>query len=582
MSNLSVDFSPVLRAIDHMGNVVQSELASVHTHVGQVRNEVVTAQTELAELRRNFEEYVLQAERTANIQRAETKLSGLKDDLEREFGHHNVVRRTSVGILQAFDVGNVSNRTVSQVSEELMIQTPRYWLAPAIVALAAWSRGDEENARLSVAEAFRRDARKCALFFALVLRRQSRMDASVRWLRQYLLGMDPMNLTREFVVVLECINKGAFGPQGEALAAEKLSEWTTQLRSDPEVLDKQVEAWRAFVATQAQQLNRSEFPVLRLTCPQWPLLESLVEDASAIPVTIEWFETAQNRLDSRGDIASDVLDSILDTLVTEYDEDELPLRREIVYNEAILDENGDLDRARSQADAMQKVLNEYEDVVTLQTGAAMYPERAGVGPGTQRAAIGVSRDEAIAGVSAFTAGYRSRVLHAITITLSPSHSSYAQAMNFPGWSEQSSTPEPQAINGLVSTWQQALAAERERLRFKPKTMTIPIVIASAITLIAFFIAPPVPGLIALLASAGVIGLMWRSREGKAKAALAALAAAEQQAIDESVRLYRAAIAEYLDLGGEYQALDSQEAELLHLLQTWPTAATSSAITGGQR
>ena len=36
-------------------------------------------------------------------------------------------------------MGNISNAVATNVAEELMIQTPRYWLAPALVALAAWS-----------------------------------------------------------------------------------------------------------------------------------------------------------------------------------------------------------------------------------------------------------------------------------------------------------------------------------------------------------------------------------------------------------------------------------------------------------
>jgi len=576
MSNVHIDLSPITRRIDELGHLVDRQLSEVNANVGIVRSEVVTTQAELLELRAQFEAFVAYAERTANIQRAETKLSGLKDDLEREFGHHNVVRRTSIGILQAFDVGNVSNRTVGQISEELMIQTPRYWLAPAVVTLAAWSQGNEETATVSVAEAFRRDPRKTALFFALVLRRQARMEAAVRWLRQYLLGMDPLLLTREFVVVLECINVGAFGPQGEALAAEKLLEWNTQLRRDPDIVDRQVEAWRAFIATRSQRLDDDQFPVLRTTSPQWQSVQYVLEMASALPVTIEWFEAVQRRIDHRSGAAHDVLDSILEDLVTEFDEDELPLRREILFHEAVIDENGDLPRARSRADTLQSALDEHIDIVTLQTNAAIQPDVAGVGAGTQRTAIATSRDDAISGVGAFTAEYRSRVLPAIGIQLSPTHSSYAVAFNFPGWQVRSDAPEQDAIADLTHTWQEALAAERERLRFKPGSMTVSIIIAAAVTLLLFFFGP-VPGIIALLASGGVVALLWSQRKKKADAALAQLDASENAAVEDSIRLYRAAIAEFIDAGEEYRSLDSREGDLLKLLRGW--AATS--LTDGK-
>ena len=138
---------------------------------------------ELSQLRADFLAFTQQSERRANLQRAETKIGVLQDKLEHEFGHHKVVRRTATGLLQAFDVGLVSEESVRSVSEELMIQTPRYWLAPALVALAAWSADEKSLCERAVAEAYRRSPTKTALLFTLVLRRQNRLESSARWLQ---------------------------------------------------------------------------------------------------------------------------------------------------------------------------------------------------------------------------------------------------------------------------------------------------------------------------------------------------------------------------------------------------------------
>lgn len=565
---VNVDLSPITRAIGQLERHLDQSVSEVHVEVGRARNDISTTYSELTKLREEFEAYVEQAERSVNIQRAETKLSGLKDDLEREFGHHNVVRRTSIGMLQAFDIGNVTNRTVGQVSEELMIQTPRYWLAPALVALAAWSRDDEDMAKRSLEEAYRRDSRKTALFFALVLRRQGRVLGSVRWLRQYMTGLDPMLLTREFVIVLECVNLGAFGPQGVELASERISEWNTQLRESPEVVESQIDAWTKFIGTHRQQLQQSEFPTLRQTSPEWPTLQQLLESASAIPVAADWFDAARDRKDNRSNVAEDVLDEILESLVTEFDSDELPLRREILFNESVIEENGALDRARERADALQHTLDENFDVVSLETAAAMQPEVLGVGAGTQRTAIGTGRNEAISGIGRYTLGYRSKVVQEVTINLSPQHSNFASTFGFPGWSTRTSVPDGQAVQDLRMTWDSAISAMREQLTFKPTSMILPIVIGCAVTLFLFLLGPA-SGIVALLVAAGIVGWMWYSKQDASNKALANLEATKDQAVGESVRVYRAAIAEYTDAGQLYWQLDSQEADLLKILNTWP-------------
>ena len=150
------------------------------------------------------------------MQQSQVKIVDLKAQLDREFGHYSVVRRTSVGLLQGFDVGNISNAVATNVAEELMIQTPRYWLAPALVALAAWSHDRQDIAEKSVQEAFSRDRHKTSLFFTLVLRRQGRMSGSVRWLRHYMASLDPSALTREFAVILEASSCNARRAVGRA------------------------------------------------------------------------------------------------------------------------------------------------------------------------------------------------------------------------------------------------------------------------------------------------------------------------------------------------------------------------------
>lgn len=224
----SIDLTPLSRQINEVGreiiNNLGSQIDGVQANLGTVRNDLQLTRSELADLREEFQQFVEEAARVAAVQQSQVKIVDLKAQLDREFGHYSVVRRTSVGLLQGFDVGNISNAVATNVAEELMIQTPRYWLAPALVALAAWSHDRQDIAEKSVQEAFSRDRHKTSLFFTLVLRRQGRMSGSVRWLRHYMASLDPSALTREFAVILEASSCNAFGPEGNELLSAKLAE----------------------------------------------------------------------------------------------------------------------------------------------------------------------------------------------------------------------------------------------------------------------------------------------------------------------------------------------------------------------
>src|SRR5262249_37333067 len=160
-----------------------------------------------------------------SLTKAQNSLQLVKGEFKEAYGHYDDVRRRATGILQALDSGIVTRSTIYQVTEEFMIGTPRYWLAPPLVALAGWVSHDRVLAERALAEAVRREPGKTSLFFTLVLRRNGRTEATARWLRQYVAGQDPAALPREFTVVVDAVATGAFGPEARPVVLDHLSEW---------------------------------------------------------------------------------------------------------------------------------------------------------------------------------------------------------------------------------------------------------------------------------------------------------------------------------------------------------------------
>ncbi len=565
----SVDLRPLVREINKMHANLASSIDGVHAEVGAVRSDVALTGQQLQELRAEFEAFTQQAVRTAAVQQSETKVVGLKAQLDREFGHYNVVRRTSVGTLQAFDSGVISNDTVSAVSEELMIQTPRYWLAPALVAVAAWSRDDQAITEKAVQEAFSRDKRKASLFFALVLRRQGRLPASVRWLRHYLASLDPSALTREFAVILEAASYNAFGPTGQQMISESMTRWVAELRNREDIVEAQIRNWFGEIGVQRQRLDVDQYPALAKLAPQFPELQHQIELASAMPEVIVKYQAVKDHEASMPTVLEDLLDDILDRLVTEYDEEELPLKREVVYHESVIEEGGDTDRARARADELQMALEETNDVVSLQTIAAITPEKLGVSTQTQRIAIGVGVTDFRSAVSRFTAAYRSSALHDLDLVMGPDHSAYASTYGFPSTTLSSAWTEEQGMTAIRSTWKTTLDAFIEKLRFQNSWYLKPGLIALGVAVVLFLVNP-IAGLVGALVGAGVVVLLGEQAKKKKLAEIAKVEAVRDAAVDDSVLLYRDALAQLVDARLLYEELDSQESELIDLIDTWPT------------
>lgn len=581
---LNNNFKALSSAIDQVSRSVSSlqfGVSEVKADVGEVSSELSSTRSELLALAAAFNDYVQEAERTAAVQRAETKMGNLKAELDRQYGHYSVVRRTSVGVLQAFDVANVSDDVVTHVSEELMIQSPRYWLAPALVGIAAWSRDDKDICERSIQEAFKRNPAKTSLFFALVLRRMGRNQAALRWLRHYLQSCTSSALTREFAVILEAAAQGAFGPQGASLLSEQLKKWNDELRLDDEIVRAQVEEWKSELDNNADVLAPDEYPELRSVCPDFPQLEAMLNAATSLRKTTKKHQAVKDDDRASLNMIADMLDDLLEQLVTEYDDEELPLRREVAFNEAIIETDGDMKRAQKKASQYQRALEETIDAVTLQTRTAISPSLMGVSVQTQKVSIGAGQSDFITGISEYTKEYRSKVLTEATIVLDQNHSTQAQTFGFVGHQSKTSEPEQPVFSRLQSAWDSTFASYIERVSFNPSSVVVPIVIATVVVLIAFLISVTF-GFLLLVGAGGGVGYWVYNKKKKADAELATALRMKAQAFDESKKLIIAARAAFFDLQLEYKELDEDEEGLRNLIETWPTAKPSETSKASER
>lgn len=568
-----VDLRPVTNRLDRLEYQLDSSFSELQTGIGAIHQDLDTTASELRELKAAFDEYVMTAQRTANVQRSETKVGTLKSELDRQYGHYSVVRRSSVGLLQAFDIGNVTNEIASAVSEELMIESPRYWLAPALVALAAWSRDDQEIAEKSVGAAFSRSPEKTSLFFSLVLRRQNREDASVRWLRHYFAALDPTRLTREFAVILEAAAQNGFGAAGSALCSETLNRWNSELRSRTDVVDAQITKWVEELTVHRGRVDTNQYAALAYTSPQWPTVKAQLESAAALPSMIDDYTQVREFDAPRSKLIEDHLDDLLEQLVTEYDEEELPLRRDVAYHEAVIDEAGDLTRAEQRSAIQIEALEETVDAVSLQTLSAIAPKAVGVSVQTQRVAVGSGQQDFRSATGRFTMDYRSKAVTAVPLGLGPKHSSYAQNLGFVGWTGSTDEPEESAVSRLDAAWDQTVQARIAELSFKNKAYVVPSLIALAVTVVGFLFNP-VAGIVLLLLSGLAVYFYVDMERKRANREVAKVQAARDAAMQNSRDLLRKAMAEFVDAMLVYEELDATEPDLLRLIDTWPTAVTA--------
>lgn len=76
--------------------------------------------------------------------------------LKEQFGDHEAIRKTVMGVVRDFDINLVRNSTIQEISEELWITSSRYWLSYALIAITAWINDYKEVAANALSECVRR------------------------------------------------------------------------------------------------------------------------------------------------------------------------------------------------------------------------------------------------------------------------------------------------------------------------------------------------------------------------------------------------------------------------------------------
>lgn len=380
-----------LRNINNNLGTLNNNIEVIDKHVGNVDSNVRVVYDEVGALARDFHDFVQLQVRANALSKAQQRIIQIRQEMEKRFGHYDIVRRTTTGILQADDIGIVKKDTISNATEELMISTPGYWLAPCLVALAAWINDQPELAERALREGIKRNDEKTSLFFALICRRADRKSAALKWTQRYLANQDEENLDRKTVIILDAFASGLLGADSEGVISKQMSEWLEHLADKPGFVEQQTKQWSEAINLKRKALASNDYMYLRKYSKTWPVLQDIMEGAMLHAEILDYFAAIFEQEVSTDSLKAQ-LDEILNNLVTEFDDEEIPLRKEEKFNQFVIDFDGDEDRARKNMAIEQTAFEVHKDFTQLLTDAAMKPESSNASVSTQKFAIALSKE----------------------------------------------------------------------------------------------------------------------------------------------------------------------------------------------
>jgi hypothetical protein len=319
-------------------------------------------------------------ERDRIVTRAFNDLAVAERQWQAKFGRYEDARDMAASIIDVVASGHINRSVIVDVTERLAIQTPRYWVAQATLAAAAWLDDNRQQYREAIDYALALDYEKTSLFMALLLRDQHRDEELQEWLAAYLSRLTPVDLPRHFQVVIDAATGNALGGGAAPQLVKQVSEWYGEERARQDISDAAIGEWkRRLLRLGVRHGEHPDFSLLAADEKTWKVLSVRHEASQAIEQAAgyfrERFETGATVSDDvRGDLAG-----LLGKLARTEGPEEEELLGTIRENRAITQAKGDLDAARAMIVAEEQTRTSTLNIVAMVSRSA-FPEADGGQP----------------------------------------------------------------------------------------------------------------------------------------------------------------------------------------------------------
>ncbi len=366
--------SSVNSVINNLNNSVESFQSQVNVHVQNVDTSTRKVQDTAESVYKRVEQFRQDIMHGEEKQIAHENIMRLDQVIKEQFGNYDAIRKTIIGVVRDFDINLVRNSTIEELSEELWITSSRYWLSYALLAVTAWVNNYPEVAKNALSESARKDEIKTSLFFCLLNLRFERIQTAREWFKVYCRTLNPVMLQQETAVMIQAFMGGVFGKdkQLEHEVAGIINEWIHIISEDAEICQGLVNSYEAYFENSPVKV-KCQYDMIKSFCANSDEIEKSFLDVSKYDGFIQLLDelNVEEKLQTDENYKSRV-DAVLNSLITNYDEEERELKEEQQYYRLIIDNEGDKQKAEKQFEEIQSLRTEGFNIGKQMVDWAVY------------------------------------------------------------------------------------------------------------------------------------------------------------------------------------------------------------------
>ena len=369
-----------LSTIENNLGYVAKELSGVINNVNSVNDQMSAVEKKVTDLDDELKGLVQEIKQNTIITNARQAIMYNNTLIEKKYVYFDTVRRNTEAILDAIQNSNIKKSSVIKLRENILLNNPNYWLSNALAALISWILDDKENTNKELNNALRKNRLRTSIFFALVNVKLKREQTALNWLNSYLGYQDPLNLSEDFVTILDMVSNNAFGSEGKEIIISKINNWIEKVSNNKNLEIEETNKWLEYIQSK-EYLNVKLNSLIGGAKNKEEITDNLLISSTYEPMYSELQSIVNTSVDEFN------IDKVLNNLLFKYEKDEEIYQDDNFKNQLIIECNGDTKKADELYDKQKSTYGGTYNILTLINNLVIYKDRYNINQNTQKLAL---------------------------------------------------------------------------------------------------------------------------------------------------------------------------------------------------
>lgn len=335
--------------------VIASNVDDINDQVDDFKEQFNSVKSNIDSLERQIKTFISEVRGNTYVSNAKMELKSYEDELSEEYGQYDVIRNKVSEIVNDLEKGYIEKNKLLTQSEQAHLSNSKYYLVHILVAICAWLKNEKKLARKSINKALDLNDNKTSLLFSVIYFKLNRNNTAIKWLKRYLDNQNPSNMNSDVIGVINILSYYVNDNETEDKLYSYINNWVNKSKNE-EIENKAINKWENFFRSRLNIIDENEYPYSKLYVRSFNKIKKNLELYYSFNNVYADFLGLINNFDN--DINED---KILNTLLYDYSDKELELRRNILKNKLIIECHGNMDEVELKYKTYDNFINSNDN-----------------------------------------------------------------------------------------------------------------------------------------------------------------------------------------------------------------------------